>query len=150
MFNSAIAVIGTGGSGLVAGVFLAVAVSVVPTLSGLPAQSYIQLHLRLGKGYHPTMPLVVMLTLLADLWLAGSQSGGLRTLYLVAVVCDLGVQGVSHLRNEQLNRKVRAVAGQSLDGWQDPRTAWRAWHRVRLVLAIVAFALNAIGTLSVR
>lgn len=150
MFTSAIAIAGTAASGLVAGVFLAVALSVVPTLSALPVASYVDLHLRLGKGYHPTMPLIVLVLLLCDLWLLVTQPGGVRLLYLAAVVGTVGVQAVSHLRNEQLNRTVRAVAGQSLAGWADPRPAWRAWHHCRLALALLAFALNAIGSVALR
>ncbi len=143
MLSNVVALVATGCCGLVAGVFLAVAVSVVPALSDLPAQSYIELHLRLGKGYHPIMPLVVMVSLLADCWLVAITGGAARLLAVAAVVCVLGVQAVSHLRNEQLNRKVRAVAGGPLTDWRDPRSAWRAWHHARLVLAVAALAVNA-------
>jgi uncharacterized membrane protein len=131
-------------SGLVAGVFVAVTVSVVPALSALPAPRYIQVHRLLGKGYHPLMPAVVLLTLLSDLGLALTASRVLvTTLLAAAIACLVGVQLVSHLGNERLNRRIRAVDADTVGpGWSDPRQEWRRWHLLRTAFAGAVFVIN--------
>lgn len=145
MWSEALRVLVVLGSGMVAGVFIAVALSVVPTLAQLPVLTYVRVHQLLGKGYHPIMPLVVLLVLAGDIVLAVTdQATGATPLLAVACVLQLGVQAVSHLRNEQLNKRVRLVDGTVPVGWDDPRSAWRGWHLARTALAIAIFAVNAI------
>jgi uncharacterized membrane protein len=132
-------------SGTVAGVFLAVTVSVVPALSALPTPRYIQVHRLLGRGYHPLMPLLVLVTLVGDVALAVTRPPVMvLALLAIAIACQVGVQLVSHLGNERLNRRVRAVDADALDpGWADPRPEWRRWHLLRTAFAVAVFALNA-------
>lgn len=133
-------------SGVVAGVFTAVTLSVMPALARLPAPTYIRIHRLLGRGYHPTMPIVVLTVLLGDLALVLiTTKGSLVILLSIALLLQVGVQAVSHLGNERLNKRIRAVDEEMIGaGWDDPRDAWRRWHSVRTVLAMAVFAINAI------
>jgi uncharacterized membrane protein len=133
-------------SGVVAGVFAAVTLSVMPALALLPPPSYIRVHRLLGAGYHPTMPIVVLAVLLDDFALAlVTTRGSILTLLSVTMLLQVGVQLVSHLGNERLNKRVRAVDEEMIGvGWDDPRQAWRRWHLVRTVLALAVFALNTV------
>jgi uncharacterized membrane protein len=132
-------------SGTVAGVFLAVTVSVVPALSALPPSGYIEVHRLLGKGYHPLMPLVVLITLVGDVALILTGPGATATTLLgAAIAAQVGVQAVSHLGNERLNRRVRAVNVDNIAlDWADPREEWRRWHLLRTAFAAAVFILNA-------
>lgn len=133
-------------SGIVAGVFFAVTVSVVPALAALPAGRYVEVHRMLGKGYHPTMPLIVMLVLAGDLALAFVAPATVPVaLPVTAMVLQVGVQAVSHLGNERLNRSVRTADPDVLGpAWTDPRQAWRRWHLIRTALALAVFVINGI------
>ncbi|WP_216215925.1 anthrone oxygenase family protein [Amycolatopsis aidingensis] len=140
-----LAIIAVIGSGLVAGVFYAVAASVLPALMKLPAGRYVEMHRELGKGYHPMMPLIVNGAMFADIgliFLAPGQAA--RLLFLAAAVLLVGVQGVSHLANVPINRRLVAVDPNAIPaGWRDPRPQWRGWHRLRTTLALLAVTVNA-------
>ncbi|MFJ5225041.1 anthrone oxygenase family protein [Streptomyces sp. NPDC088400] len=135
------------GSGIVAGVFFAVAVSVLPAVQTLPADRYVELHRKLGEGYHPVMPLVVTVGVLADLaLLVLADNGAVRVLFGAALVALIGVQVVSQFGNVPINKRVHAVDPAALpSGWQDPRPPWRAWHRLRTAFALAALAANALA-----
>ncbi|MPY48865.1 DUF1772 domain-containing protein [Streptomyces acidicola] len=135
------------GSGIVAGVFFAVAVSVLPAVQTLPADRYVELHRKLGEGYHPVMPLVVTVGVLADLALLFVADGGtVRALFGVALLAMVGVQVVSQFGNVPINKKVHALDPAALPAdWQDPRLPWRSWHRLRTVFALAALAVNALA-----
>lgn len=137
-------------SGVVAGVFTAVTLSVMPALALLPAPTYIRVHRLLGQGYHPTMPIVVLIVLLGDFALALiTTKGSIVILLSIAMLLQVGVQLVSHLGNERLNKRVRAVDEEKIGvGWNDPRHEWRRWHMVRTALALAVFAINAIVAVS--
>jgi uncharacterized membrane protein len=135
------------GTGLVSGVFFAVAVSVLPALRALPAGRYVQMHQLLGRGYHPNMPVIVTGTLLADVALAvlTARDGrpGRTALLAAAALLILVVQGVSHLCNVPINRQVRRTdADTVLAGWVDPRPRWRAFHLTRTVAAFAAMLIT--------
>jgi uncharacterized membrane protein len=132
-------------SGTVAGVFIAVTVSIMPALAVLPVSSYVQVHRLMGNGYHPMMPLVVLIVLVGDIALALITGRATQTALLsAAIVLQFGVQAVSHLGNEPLNKRVRAADGDAVGpDWDDPRAAWRRWHLLRTVLAMAVFAINA-------
>lgn len=132
------------GTGLVSGVFFAVAVSVVPALRVLPTGRYVEMHRLLGRGYHPSMPLIVNAAMAADIALAVLDGRPGRTaLYGAAAALVLVVQGVSHLCNVPLNRRVHGVDTADLpDDWSDPRPRWRAWHLTRTAVAFAAMLLT--------
>lgn len=134
-------------SGIVAGVFFAVAVSVIPTVRGLPPALYVDLHRRLGEGYHPVMPLVVTAGLLADLALIFvAPDTSTRTLFGVAVLALVGVQVVSQFGNVPINRRVHAIGPDEIPAdWADPRPRWRHWHLIRTGCALTALAVNAVA-----
>jgi uncharacterized membrane protein len=129
-------------SAIVAGVFFAVAVSVLPALFAMPMDQYVDVHRMLGKGYHPAMPVLVTSAIVAEVLLAVlAPSRSALACYLVATVFLLGVSAVSHLCNVPINRDIAAVGDQPPQGW-DPRPRWRNWHRLRLGFAFVVLGLN--------
>lgn len=133
------------GTGILAGVLVAVAVSVLPALFALPASRYVETHQLLGKGYHPTMPLITAVALVCDLALAAiAPSGPSRVLYLGAAVLLFGVGLVSQFRNVPLNRAVNRLRPDALpDDWEDPRPPWRSWHMVRTWFSLCALVLTS-------
>jgi uncharacterized membrane protein len=144
--DQVLAVVALLASGLVAGVFMAVAVSVLPTLFALPTAQYVVTHRLLGRGYHPVMPIVVSCGTVADLvLLLRAPDTGTAVLRGVAFLALAGVQLVSQLLNVPINKAVHRVDLDALDDtWPDPRPAWRRWHRLRTALAFVAFVANAV------
>jgi uncharacterized membrane protein len=140
------------GSGIVAGVFFAIAVSVMPTLMALPTSSYIEIHRSLGKGYHPVMPLIVSGALIAELALVVlAPNTTTRVLFVASVVCTVGVQVVSQFGNVPINKRVQAVDAEALPpDWPDPRRPWRDWHHLRTVFALLALALNGAAVTLLR
>jgi uncharacterized membrane protein len=133
--------------GAVAGVFLAVAVSVIPALWEMPASGYIEIHKVLGEGYHPIMPIICTAALGADaalVFLAPPDSS--RVLFGAAALLVLGVQAVSHLGNVPINRHVHGVDPAALPAnWTDPRREWRYWHWLRTVLALALTLTTAVA-----
>jgi uncharacterized membrane protein len=138
--------------GIVAGVFVAVELSVVPALAAMPAARYIEVHRLLGKGYHPAMPVIVTAAVLVEGGLVAiAPSGPARVVHAASLVLLIGVQLVSHLSMEPVNRRVRALAPGSVPpDWHDPRRPWSAWHLVRTMLALAAFTLTGIASVLVR
>jgi uncharacterized membrane protein len=139
------------GSGITAGVLVAVAVSVGPALASIPAEQYAPLHELLGKGYHPTMPILVTATLLADVALAVlAPTAAARLILVLAAALVVGVQAVSHLGNVPINRQVAKVGPAGIPaGWEDPRPEWRRWHLTRTAMAVAVLALNAIVAITI-
>ncbi|GLW06760.1 hypothetical protein Misp01_18900 [Microtetraspora sp. NBRC 13810] len=135
------------GSGTVAGVLFAVAVSTVPALAAMPADRYVYTHTLLGRNWDPTMPIIVLATTLLDIALAVLVTGtAARSLIIVAAVCLAGVSVVSHLCNVPINKKVHRTDPDAIPaGWHDPRPLWRRWHLLRTTLAMVALAANGLA-----
>jgi len=135
------------GSGLVAGVFFAIAVSVMPTLMTLPSGVYMPIHRSLGKGYHPVMPLIVVVLLVAELGLTVLvPATPSRLLFGAAAVATVGVQLISQLGNVPINKRVQAADEDALPAdWQDPRRPWRDWHYLRTACAFVALGATAVA-----
>jgi uncharacterized membrane protein len=132
-------------TGIVAGVFFAIMVSVLPTLFAMAPPQYIWTHQRLGKGYHPTMPLLVTAALGCDAALAIlTDDGPERALLGTAALLLVGVQVVSQFGNVPLNRVIHRTSPDApLDDWRDPRAQWRRWHLIRTVCALLALAATA-------
>ncbi|MGH4026003.1 MAG: DUF1772 domain-containing protein [Pseudonocardiaceae bacterium] len=135
------------GSGVVAGVLFAVALSVLPALSAMPPERYVYTHQMLGRHWDPTMPIIVLGSLVIDLVLASlAPTGPARLLFLAAAVLLLGVSVVSHFCNVPINRRVKDLDPERVPaGWRDPRPLWRRWHLVRTVLALLALTVNAVA-----
>ncbi|MFF4739534.1 DUF1772 domain-containing protein [Streptomyces sp. NPDC001262] len=133
-------------SGVVAGVLFAVALSVLPALSAMPADRYVYAHQLLGRNWDPTMPLVVLGSTVADLVLAVAAPGSSRVPFTAGAVLLLAVSVVSHFCNVPINRRVKAVDPADIPhDWQDPRPLWRRWHLLRTVLAVLGAAANALA-----
>ena len=135
------------GSGIVAGVLFAVALSVLPAMAAMPADRYVYTHQLLGRNWDPTMPVVVLTSTVVDVLLAVFAEP--RALFAAAAVLLLAVSVVSHFCNVPINRRVKSLdpAGIPAD-WSDPRPLWRRWHLLRTALAVVALVLNAVAVVS--
>jgi uncharacterized membrane protein len=132
-------------SAVVAGVFFAVAVSVLPALFAMPMGQYIETHQLLGKGYHPVMPRIVTAAIIAEVVLAIlAPSTVTLSCYAMATAALLGVSVVSHRCNVPINREIAATGGRRPEGW-DPRVRWRDWHRLRLCFAFAVLGLNVVA-----
>lgn len=135
------------GSGIVAGVLFAVAISTVPALAALTPDRYVHLHTLLGRNWDPTMPVIVLNTIALDTVLAVLAPGARpRSLIIGAAVCLAGVAAVSHLRNVPINKRVHRTDPSAIPpGWHDPRVEWRRWHLLRTTLSILALAANSLA-----
>ncbi|MFC3576023.1 DUF1772 domain-containing protein [Streptomyces yaanensis] len=134
------------GTGLVAGVLFAVALSVMPALIAMTPERYVDTHKLLGRRYDRIMPFIVTGSTAIDVGLAVRADGGPRLLFALAALCMAGVAVVSQTRNVPMNRKVKQTRPEDLGpGWRDPRPAWRDWHLVRTCCAVAGCALTAAG-----
>jgi uncharacterized membrane protein len=133
------------GSGTVAGVFFAVALSIVPALQAMPPSRYVYTQQLLGRHWDPTMPSIVVGTVVLDLVLAAAAGDSAsRALFAMAAVLLLGAAVVSHLCNVPINRRLGAIDPDRMPAaWQDPRPTWRRWHLLRTTLGLLALAANA-------
>jgi len=140
------------GTGVVAGVFFAVAVSVLPALRALPPDRYVQAHQLLGRGYHPSMPLIVTASLGCDIALALlAPTPARQALYVGAALLLIGVQVVSQFGNVPINKVVNRVDPDDLPAdWHDPRPRWRDWHLIRTAFAFAAMVLTSAGSVLPR
>jgi uncharacterized membrane protein len=145
MLPNALTVASVMASGLVAGVFLALAVSVIPALFAMPPEQYVRAHRLLGRGYHPLMPLLVASATATDVALAVLVPGAaVRLLLAAGAVALIGVMAVSQFGNVPINKVVHATKAIT-SAWADPRPAWRRWHLVRTWMAFAALALNTVA-----
>jgi uncharacterized membrane protein len=138
------------GTGIVAGVLFAVALSTVPALAAMPPEHFVYTHTLLGKNWDPVMPVIVLSSTLLEVGLALTTSAPAgRTLFAIAAACLLGVSVVSHFRNVPINRQVHRTDPRAIPlDWQDPRALWRSWHLLRTWLAVAALVATSIaGTL---
>ena len=146
MFDWLFALVSLTGTGIVAGVFFAVAVSVVPALAAMSPRDYVLTHQLLGPGYHPWMPVIVTLALLADVVAVVVTGGAQRWLFAVSALMLVGVQVVSQFGNVPINRVVgRMVPDDLPPDWTDPRPSWRSWHLVRSAFALTALILTSLA-----
>jgi uncharacterized membrane protein len=145
MLPQVIAVVSLTATGIVSGVFFAITVSVLPTLFAMPPGQYVTAHRRLGRGYHPVMPLLVSCALLADIALAVVAGGdAARTLAIAGAVSLIGVQLVSQFGNVPINKIVHGTDPDAISAdWADPRPAWRSWHLLRTGFAVTAMTIAA-------
>ncbi|UUN27418.1 DUF1772 domain-containing protein [Streptomyces sp. FIT100] len=132
------------GTGLVAGVLFAVAVSVMPALIAMPPDRYVSTHKLLGRHYDRIMPFIVTGSTVIDVAFAIRGTGTVRVLFAAAALCMAGVAVVSQTRNVPINNRVKRTAPEDLGpGWQDPRIQWRDWHLVRTCCAMAGCTLSA-------
>ncbi len=134
------------GSGIVAGVLFAVALSTLPALIAMPPGRYIYAHKLLGRNWDPTMPILVLGSMLIDVALVAvdPRSRVTAPLYLTAAGLLVAVSVISHFANVPINKQMRVLDPDHLPAdWTDPRPAWRRWHLLRTALAIGALAANA-------
>ncbi|AQZ63896.1 anthrone oxygenase family protein [[Actinomadura] parvosata] len=134
------------GSGVVAGVLFAVALSVLPALIAMPADRYVYTHQLVGRRWDPTMPIIVLTSTVIDIVLALLTSAATALLFATAAVLLLGVSVVSHFCNVPINRVVKSLDPAEVPpDWRDPRPLWRRWHLLRTTLALLGVTANALA-----
>ncbi|WP_327560903.1 DUF1772 domain-containing protein [Actinophytocola sp.] len=130
------------GSGTVAGVLFAVALSTLPALIAMPPGRYIYAHKLLGRNWDPTMPAIVLGSTVLDTVLAFTATRA--ALFAVAAVLLAGVSVVSHFANVPINKVMRTLDPDDMpERFDDPRPLWRRWHHLRTALALLALIVNA-------
>jgi uncharacterized membrane protein len=130
------------GSGTVAGVLFAVALSTLPALIAMPPGRYIYAHKLLGRNWDPTMPAIVLGSTVLDIVLAFTAARA--ALFAVAAVLLAGVSVVSHFANVPINKVMRTLDPDDMpERFDDPRPLWRRWHHLRTALALLALIVNA-------
>lgn len=130
-------------SGLIAGVFFDVALAMLPAFMVMTPGVFIYTNNTIGKGYHPTMPIVCTTTVLADLSLVFLGPASHRYLFVAATLLVAGTMVVSEFGNMRINRILLKVDPEHVPAtWRDPRSRWRAYHLLRTALALAAVALN--------
>ncbi|KDN20361.1 anthrone oxygenase family protein [Amycolatopsis rifamycinica] len=131
------------GSGVVAGVLFAVALSVLPALIAMPADRYVYAHQLIGRRWDPTMPIIVLTSTAIDVVLA-FLADSRKPLFVAGAVLLLAVSVVSHFCNVPINRVVKKLDPERIPaGWRDPRPLWRRFHLLRTFLAVLAVVVNA-------
>nr|WP_239149236.1 DUF1772 domain-containing protein [Streptomyces sp. SID12501] len=133
------------GTGLVAGVLFAVAVSVMPALIAMPPDRYVDTHKLLGRRYDRIMPFIVSGSVVIDAAFAvGAAETGPRVLFIAGALAMAGVAVVSQTRNVPINNRVKKTRPEDLGpDWEDPRIQWRDWHLLRTCFAITGCSLTA-------
>lgn len=146
MITDLLAVAALVGSGVVAGVLFAVALSVLPALFAMPADRYVYTHQLVGRRWDPTMPIIVLTSMVLDIVLAVLTRAEPAALFATAAVLLLGVSVVSHFCNVPINRVVKALDPDKVPpDWRDPRPLWRRWHLLRTALALLGVTVNAVA-----
>lgn len=145
MASLLLAVVALTAAGIGAGVLTSVAISVFPALSTMPPDRYVETHRLVGKGYHPTMPIVFNVGMVAALGLGVLEWGGPSALPAFAgAAAMLASQCVSHLGNVPINRRLAVLdPGDIPEDWDDPRPRWRTLNWVRACLSVSALVLLA-------
>jgi uncharacterized membrane protein len=133
------------GSGTVAGVLFAVALSIVPALLAMPPNRYVYAQKLLGRNWDPMMPIIVLASTVLDVILGVIGPTAARsTLFFLAAMLLTAVAVVSHYCNVPINQRLCAIDSERIPpDWQDPRPLWRKWHLLRTALAMMALTLNA-------
>ncbi|MEV0998858.1 DUF1772 domain-containing protein [Nonomuraea sp. NPDC050202] len=146
MVTDLLAVAALVGSGVVAGVLFAVALSVLPALFAMPADRYVYTHQLVGRRWDPTMPIIVLTSMALDIALALLTRAGPGLLFAAGAVLLLGVSVVSHFCNVPINRVVKSLDPDEVPpDWRDPRPLWRRWHLLRTTLALLGVTANAVA-----
>ncbi|MDQ3344061.1 MAG: DUF1772 domain-containing protein [Actinomycetota bacterium] len=142
------------GCALVAGLFLAFSVSVMPGLGRLPAEQAILAMQSFNAAIrNPVFGLVFVVAIAGSAFVAGSApftwdepgaawrlAGGLSFI--------VGGFALTMAINVPLNDALDAVDPHSATGaelWQHYRTRWTAWNHVRTLVSLAAAALLVLG-----
>jgi uncharacterized membrane protein len=132
------------GSGTVAGVLFAVALSTLPALIAMPPGRYIYAHKLLGRNWDPTMPAIVLGSTVLDVVLAVIAPA--TVLFAFGAMLLVGVSVVSHFANVPINKVMRTLDPDHMpERFDDPRPLWRRWHHLRTALALLALLVNAVA-----
>jgi uncharacterized membrane protein len=143
------AVLALMGTGVAAGVLVAVELSIVPAFLALTPERYVETHKLVGRYFDRVMPLLVLATVGVDISLAVWARGGAALAFGAAAVLLICVGAVSQFGNVPINRRVKALAAGPVPvGWTDPRRSWGRLHLVRTMFAVSALVMAGAGALS--
>jgi uncharacterized membrane protein len=136
-------------NGIAAGIMLSTVIGIVPMMLVLPYSRYVQTVQFLRPRFDPVMPITNGCTLILDLALvAAAHDVAARAAFAVAAALVASVMTVSITKNVPVNRYIMSLDPQCQpDAWEqlDPRSRWRTWNLVRTMLALAAFAMNAVA-----
>ncbi len=137
------------GSGVLAGVLVAVSRAVVPTFAALPADRYVQLHQLLDPRFDPIMPWICRIAMVQGTVLVVVVPPITAKALLALGVILIGVVAlVSELRNVPINRQVLSWDPQQPPpNWTELRSRWARGHHLRTAFAVTAFATNTLAAL---
>ncbi|PZG35031.1 DUF1772 domain-containing protein [Spongiactinospora gelatinilytica] len=137
------------GGGLAAGVMLSTVIGIEPYTKAMPYGGYVRAIHFLWPRYDPFMPIVHVLTMLANAALAFMVTPvAARVLYAAAAVILAVVMGISIVKNVPINKYVTSLdPGDQPADWaaRDPRPQWRTWNLIRTSLAVAALAAGGAG-----
>ncbi|MFE0155617.1 anthrone oxygenase family protein [Nonomuraea sp. NPDC059007] len=137
-------------NGLTAGVMFSTVIGLVPWTMTLPYERYVQAIQFLWPRYDPFMPIVNVLTVIADILLAvTAPEAASRFLYGTAATLLTVVMAISVIKNVPINKYVISLDPAARpDDWgeRDPRRSWRAWNLARTLIALLALGTNAVAT----
>ncbi len=142
-------------TGLIAGLFFAWEVSVIPGLVRVGDRAYVQTMQHINRAILNPVFLLPFLLTPAFLVVAAVMADGGAVAWLIAaaVLYAAGVLGVTMTRNVPLNNELeQSDADTSAELVASARhryeTGWNRWNRLRTIAALGSFALAALATLS--
>jgi uncharacterized membrane protein len=150
MWTAALTAVAVIATALGSGVLFGVALANVPGFLALPPGTYVRAHQLFDRRYEPTMPILVLSAIAADV-LAAIWPGGpaQRLEHAGAAVLLAAVATISLRVNVPLLRGVRHADPDALPSdWADPRPRWRAWNLVRTALAVLALVVTTIAAVT--
>jgi hypothetical protein len=133
-------------NGIAAGVMLGNAIGLGAFALRLPYAGYVDLIKFCWPRYDPLLPILNVLVFGLDVALAVmSAAARVAAVFWVAAALLAVLIAISLLKNVPINRYVTGLdpAAQPPD-WvrRDPRTRWKNWNNVRVMLALAALIAN--------
>jgi uncharacterized membrane protein len=134
-------------SGILAGTLFTVHMAIVPTLTALPGERWVQVHTLLDKRFDPTMPRINMVSLVICAALVLLADGGpAKVAFALGGLFTVGVAVVSEAYNVRMNKHLEKWDPEALPpDWLGLRARWASANLVRTVFAIVGFASALAG-----
>lgn len=143
--------LGVVSSGLIAGLFFAWEVSVIPGLARVDDRTYVQAMQHINRAI--LNPVFLLPFLLTPGFLVGAEvlaDGGAVTWIAAAAVYVVGVLGVTMTRNVPFNNELDQfnadTTGELLaEARHRYETRWNRWNRLRTLAALGAFVLAVVA-----
>lgn len=112
----------------------------------MTADQYVVDFRRSLRRADPAMPILLIVSAIGSIGLAGESSGTTQTLLWTALACQLVILVGSAALAEPINSRFRRLPeGVAPPGVERLRTSWRRLHLVRTALALVAFTCTVVA-----